>query len=122
MAMALTMPGSVSHATTDSDRDGTSDADTHHDEDGLTALEEFLHGTNLFAADTDSDGVWDDLEITIGSNPTTFDSFIDSDADGAFDSRHISAQIHKNLIQTVMASRIHWKASGSWIHSYTIHT
>ena len=75
----------LSPAATDSDRDGTSDADTHHDEDGLTALEEFLHGTNLFAADTDSDGVWDDLEITIGSNPTTFDSFIDSDADGAFD-------------------------------------
>ena len=75
----------LSPATKDSDRDGTSDADTHHDEDSLTALEEFLHGTNLFAADTDSDGVWDDLEITIGSNPTSFDDFIDSDADGAFD-------------------------------------
>ena len=68
-------------ATTDSDRDGTSDADTHHDEDGLTALEEFLHGTNLFAADTDSDGVWDDLKSQSAANFTTFDSFTDSDAD-----------------------------------------
>lgn len=44
-------------------------ATTDWDDDGLTDLEEFQHGTNPKDADSDDDGVNDGLEVTAGTDP-----------------------------------------------------
>ena len=61
------------------------DAQEDFDQDGLTNLEEFNLGTNIFLNDTDGDGVGDALEQTIGGSPLT----ADSDNDGLLDGNEL---------------------------------
>ncbi len=56
------------------------------DNDGLTNLEEFNNGTNIFSADTDGDGIPDGLEATFGTDPL----LADSDNDGLIDGDEVS--------------------------------
>lgn len=82
----------------DSDNDGLGDAteeaigsDPHNpDTDGdllMDGYEYLLHGANPLLADTDGDLISDSLEIHMGSDPLTVDSFgLDSDIDGIPDS------------------------------------
>lgn len=51
------------------DPKNSADAALDYDEDGLTNLEEFQIGTNLYDADSDSDGARDGEEIDFGSDP-----------------------------------------------------
>ena len=53
----------VSDATRDTDCDGLPDA-----------MEELIHGTSPILADTDSDGVFDSVEIAHGRNPLVFNN------------------------------------------------
>jgi len=50
--------------------DGSSDADN----DGLTNLDEYVHGTNPMNADTDGDGYSDAYEVAHGSDPLSAQS------------------------------------------------
>ncbi len=59
-------------------RDGTGD----YDGDGLTDLQEYLHGTNPLKIDTDGDGMSDAFEVAHGLDPTKNDAFKDLDNDG----------------------------------------
>lgn len=59
------------------------DNDTDGDTDTLTALTEFIEGTNPILADTDSDGLTDDEELyTYATNPLINDSDDDGLSDG----------------------------------------
>ncbi|MFC1505085.1 right-handed parallel beta-helix repeat-containing protein [Thermodesulfobacteriota bacterium] len=57
------------------------DADTHEDGDNLTAVQEFEKGTDPTKADTDGDGVNDDVDLF----PLDPDEWLDADADGIGD-------------------------------------
>ncbi len=46
-----------------------SDASQDPDHDGLTNLQEYLHGTDPFNPDTDGDGMNDGDEVAVGRNP-----------------------------------------------------
>ncbi|MCA9370787.1 MAG: S-layer homology domain-containing protein [Candidatus Peregrinibacteria bacterium] len=50
-------------------RDKRSDAEEDADNDGLTNLDEFTYGTDIFAEDTDQDGTTDGEEVRLGSDP-----------------------------------------------------
>jgi len=63
------------------DPSNSDDAVLDFDLDGLTNLEEFLAGTNIFSADSDGDFVGDAQEISQGTNPI----LADSDGDGILD-------------------------------------
>ena len=61
------------------------------DHDGLSNLDEYLHGTDQFNADTDGDGLLDGLEVTHGLNPLDgADVYRDSDGDGVPDAFEIA--------------------------------
>tara|TARA_B100001971_G_scaffold215097_1_gene257431 strand:- start:22226 stop:27514 length:5289 start_codon:yes stop_codon:yes gene_type:complete len=58
------------------------DAEVDGDEDGLTAIEEFLAGTNYQSKDSDGDGLEDGFEVSIGFDPLDeSDATLDSDLD-----------------------------------------
>lgn len=52
------------------------------DNDGLTNLQEYLHGTNPLNPDTDGDGMPDGWEVANGLNPLVDDANEDPDGDG----------------------------------------
>jgi Galactose oxidase, central domain/K319L-like, PKD domain/Bacterial TSP3 repeat/Kelch motif len=58
------------------------DAGLDPDGDGLTNLEEYLHGTNPNVADSDGDGLPDGFEVRLGTSPTSQDTDGDAMADG----------------------------------------
>ncbi|MBT7852161.1 MAG: hypothetical protein HN675_02475, partial [Opitutae bacterium] len=66
----------VADTTDDSDSDGLTDAEEIH-----------IHGTNPAIADTDNDGVLDNIELAQGLNPNV----ADSDQDGFSDGDELSA-------------------------------
>lgn len=58
------------------------DSDRDSDNDGLTNLEEYSLGTDIYAADSDGDGLSDKEELhSVGTNPL----LADTDEDGVFD-------------------------------------
>ncbi|MFN7963843.1 MAG: FG-GAP-like repeat-containing protein [Thermoanaerobaculia bacterium] len=65
------------------DANNAADAALDFDGDGLTNLQEFLRGTDLFAADSDADGASDGAEVALGSSPLLPDTDRDGLADGA---------------------------------------
>ena len=70
----------------DSDQNGRLDGDEDPDQDGLTRLEEFEHGTDPHNPDSDFDG-WDDgYELKQGTDPLQSDT----DQDGVMDSLEAS--------------------------------
>ena len=64
------------------DPTSATDAAADADNDGLTNLQEFQHGTNPLVADTDSDGMPDGWEVTYSLNPRLTDAALDKDNDG----------------------------------------
>ena len=67
------------------------DALEDHDNDGLSALEEYQAGTNIFEADTDGDGLTDLEELTGGANGFITNPLLaDSDGDGISDGLEIA--------------------------------
>ena len=72
------------------------DAAMDFDNDGLTNLEEFTLGTNIFTGDTDGDGLNDSEEATFGSNPL----LADSDNDGLTDQEEQILGTDANLADT----------------------
>jgi len=66
----------------DTDGDGINDGDDSDDGDTLSNLEELALGTDLNLADTDADGVFDDVEVDIGTDPTISNDFANTDSDG----------------------------------------
>lgn len=65
------------------------------DSDGLTDGDEYSYGynsTNPRDVDTDDDGLWDAVELKIGTNPITYDI----DGDGIDDSTEITFGSHPN--------------------------
>ena len=66
----------------DTDGDGINDGDDSADGDTLSNLEELALGTDLNLADTDADGVFDDVEVEIGTDPTISNDFANMDSDG----------------------------------------
>ena len=77
---------SLSPVNTDTDDNGTSDADEDADLDSLSNLAEIqTHNTDPATFDSDSDGLGDGSEITLGLDPTN----ADSDADGVIDGNDI---------------------------------
>ena len=70
----------------DTDDNGVLDCDEDFDEDGLTNLQEYEHGTEPYNEDTDGDGLKDGEEInTYGTDPLKFDT----DDDGLYDGDEI---------------------------------
>lgn len=67
----------------DSAGDGTGDAESDFDGDGLTALAELQEGTDPLRADTDGDGLDDGAELEARSDPLEPDSDTDGLDDGA---------------------------------------
>ena len=60
-----------------------SDAVQDFDLDGLTNLQEFTQGTNIFLNDSDADGLTDNQELVLGSNPILADTDNDGLVDGS---------------------------------------
>jgi|GEM_PF-1934827 len=83
----------ISPKLNDTDNNGISDADQDTDSDGLTNLEEQLHGTNPLNSDSDQDGLSDYDEIntheTSPNNP-------DMDEDGISDGKEIHLGLDPN--------------------------
>jgi hypothetical protein len=66
------------------------DALEDQDNDGLSAIEEYQAGTNIFNADTDGDGISDKEELTMGANGIITNPLLaDSDGDGIADGLEI---------------------------------
>ncbi|MEW6995945.1 Ig-like domain-containing protein, partial [Colwelliaceae bacterium MEBiC 14330] len=66
------------------------DALEDQDNDGLSAIEEYQAGTNIFNADTDGDGINDLEELTLGTNGIITNPLLaDSDGDGIADGLEI---------------------------------
>jgi len=66
------------------------DALEDQDNDGLSAIEEYQAGTNIFNADTDGDGISDLEELTLGTNGIITNPLLaDSDGDGIADGLEI---------------------------------
>jgi gliding motility-associated-like protein len=79
--------------TRDFDKDGIGDnADLDDDNDGLSDQEEELLGTDPKNPDSDGDGLRDDKEVNLGCDP--LDS--DSDSDGLSDQEEIDLQTDPN--------------------------
>ena len=55
------------------------DAAIDADADGLTALQEYQHGTKMFDPDTDGDGLSDGFEIAAGTDPLVADQTLRED-------------------------------------------
>jgi hypothetical protein len=64
------------------DPDDPGDAGLDFDGDGLTNLEEFSRGTDIFVADGDEDGLTDGEEVALGSDPRSPDTDGDGLGDG----------------------------------------
>lgn len=64
------------------DPNDPSDASLDQDNDGLSALDEFILQTDPTTADTDSDGMPDGYETSAGLDPTVDDATKDPDGDG----------------------------------------
>ena len=64
------------------DPNDPADAFADADGDGLTHLEEFQAGTDLFDPDTDGDGLLDGDELAAGTDPLLFDTDGDQVSDG----------------------------------------
>ncbi|MCJ8321328.1 MAG: Ig-like domain-containing protein [Colwellia sp.] len=66
------------------------DALEDQDNDGLSAIEEYLAGTDIFNVDTDGDGIQDKEEMELGDNGVITNPLLaDSDGDGISDSLEI---------------------------------
>ncbi|WP_152423273.1 hypothetical protein [Haloterrigena salina] len=70
---------------TDTNDDGTSDAEWDIDDDGLTNREEYEAGTNPQLADRDHDGLDDGRELKVGTDPQN----PDTDDDGLLDGEEL---------------------------------
>ncbi len=68
------------------DPENPDDAFEDPDGDGLTNLEEFEIGTNIYQADSDADGLTDSEEVALGTLPTD----PDTDGDGLLDALEIA--------------------------------
>lgn len=64
------------------DPNNANDAGQDNDDDGLSNLEEYQHGTDLADSDSDDDAASDSVEITAGSNPLDADTDDDAMPDG----------------------------------------
>lgn len=73
-------PPSVTTSPTTTNEEASGGGDDS-DGDGLTDEEEADLGTNPFAEDSDGDGLWDIDELNLGTDPLNFDS----DGDGLWD-------------------------------------
>jgi hypothetical protein len=69
----------------DLDKNDSIDADMDNDNDGLTNLEEYTHGTMMDSDDTDNDGMPDKWEVDHGLDALTFSRTNDEDGDGMTD-------------------------------------
>lgn len=65
------------------------------DRDGMMDYEEVIKGTSYINPDTDSDGIPDGIEFTVGSDPFSDDDSKDSDFDGVDD--WVEVQRHTNV-------------------------
>ncbi|MGJ8723588.1 MAG: DUF1800 family protein [Roseibacillus sp.] len=73
-----------------------SDSTEDRDGDGLTAEQEWLHGTSVYRADSDDDGISDGAEVAAGLNPLQ----ADSDNDGLSDQVEIEGASDGLLVDT----------------------
>lgn len=73
------------------------------DRDGLTDCEEVIKGTSYNNPDTDSDGIPDGIEFSMGTNPLEVQAMVDSDFDGVPDwlevQRHTNVRINDDKIR-----------------------
>ncbi|WP_265581572.1 NosD domain-containing protein [Methanofollis aquaemaris] len=76
----------------DTDGNGISDGDEDLDGDGLTNLEEQMHGTDPLQSDSDGDSLTDSEEIEVGTNPM----LADSDGDGLDDDSELRIGTNPN--------------------------
>ena len=86
-----------------------SDAVKDMDGDGLTALQEYQHGTNPRRSDTDGDGLNDGQEVNVhGTNP----SLADSDGDGLSDKFEVDNSLNPLVPLTDAERSADWDNDG----------
>ncbi len=72
------------------------DAALDFDQDGLTNLQEYQLGTNIFQPDTDGDGLTDKQEVDGGTDPTN----ADTDGDGLLDGQELALGTNPHKVDT----------------------
>jgi hypothetical protein len=88
-------------------------ATDHRDDDGdgLLNCEERLFGTNSRLIDSDADGFPDDVEIRMGTNPSSADTLADADLDGALNGTELAAHTDPTHNDVMDFSRIAYRTS-----------
>lgn len=79
------------------------------DGDGLTNCEERFIGTDAHLIDTDADGLPDDVEYRLGSNPVVADDLVDTDFDGARNGVEVPAHTDPTKDDTAELSKIAYR-------------